>query len=176
MCLSLLQSHILQPARLLCPWDFPGKNTGKGWHFPLQGRETRHRTQIFYIAGVLFTAETLGKPIYFPRWNLIFKSEFYFKWDYTISFLELLAWIWILRVCLQVVNSFFCFTFLKILSRRDIFCYCLPLSGWVPLGYDPSRSIPVATSDIISLLQFWFLWLISRSYIRSTYCLSLICR
>ena len=24
--------HGLQPARLLCPWDFPGKNTGVGCH------------------------------------------------------------------------------------------------------------------------------------------------
>ena len=24
-------------ARLLCPWDFPGKNTGVGYHFLLQG-------------------------------------------------------------------------------------------------------------------------------------------
>ena len=24
-------------ARLLCPLDFPGKNTGVGWHFLLQG-------------------------------------------------------------------------------------------------------------------------------------------
>ena len=24
-------------ARLLCPWDFPGKNTGVGCHFLLQG-------------------------------------------------------------------------------------------------------------------------------------------
>ena len=29
--------HGLQPARLLCPWDFPGKNTGAGCHFLLQG-------------------------------------------------------------------------------------------------------------------------------------------
>ena len=27
----------LQPTRLLCPWDFPGKNTGVGCHFLLQG-------------------------------------------------------------------------------------------------------------------------------------------
>ena len=27
----------LQPAGLLCPWDFPAKNTGVGCHFPLQG-------------------------------------------------------------------------------------------------------------------------------------------
>ena len=27
----------IQPTRLLCPWDFPGKNTGAGCHFLLQG-------------------------------------------------------------------------------------------------------------------------------------------
>ena len=26
-----------RPTRLLCPWDFPGKNTGVGCHFLLQG-------------------------------------------------------------------------------------------------------------------------------------------
>ena len=31
------QSHRLQPTRLLCPWDFPDKNTGVGCHFLLQG-------------------------------------------------------------------------------------------------------------------------------------------
>ena len=34
---SSLQPHGLQPARLLCLWDFPGKNTGVGCHFLLQG-------------------------------------------------------------------------------------------------------------------------------------------
>ena len=36
-CLTLLWLHGLQPTRLLCPWDFPGKNTGMGCHFLLQG-------------------------------------------------------------------------------------------------------------------------------------------
>ena len=36
-CLSLLQPHGLQHTRLLCPWDFPGKNTGVSCHFLLQG-------------------------------------------------------------------------------------------------------------------------------------------
>ena len=31
-----LQPHGLYPARFLCPWDFPGKNTGVGCHFLLQ--------------------------------------------------------------------------------------------------------------------------------------------
>ena len=29
-------SHVLQPTRLLCPWDFPGKSTGVGCHCLLQ--------------------------------------------------------------------------------------------------------------------------------------------
>ena len=43
LCLTLLRPHGLQPARLLCPWDFSGKNTGVGCHsllqeiFPSQG-------------------------------------------------------------------------------------------------------------------------------------------
>ena len=40
---GILQARILewvaafQPTRLLCPWDFPGKDTGVGCHFLLQG-------------------------------------------------------------------------------------------------------------------------------------------
>ena len=42
VCVKLLQSCLsvqpyeLQPARLLCPWDSPGKNTGVACHFLLQ--------------------------------------------------------------------------------------------------------------------------------------------
>ena len=32
-----LQPHGLQPTRLLCPWNSPGKNTGMGCHIILQG-------------------------------------------------------------------------------------------------------------------------------------------
>ena len=32
-----LRSHGLLSTRLLCPWDFPGKSTGVGCHFLLQG-------------------------------------------------------------------------------------------------------------------------------------------
>ena len=34
---TLLRLHGLQPARLLCPWESPGKKTGVGCHFLLQG-------------------------------------------------------------------------------------------------------------------------------------------
>ena len=33
--LTLFQPH--GPTRLLCPWNFPGRNTGVGYHFLLQG-------------------------------------------------------------------------------------------------------------------------------------------
>ena len=36
-CLTLLWPRGLKPTRLLCPWDFPGKITGVGCHFLLQG-------------------------------------------------------------------------------------------------------------------------------------------
>ena len=32
-----LRPHGLEPAKFLCPWDFPGRNTGVGCHFILQG-------------------------------------------------------------------------------------------------------------------------------------------
>ena len=38
-CLTLFNPHGLQTTRLLCPWDFPGKNNGMGCHFLLQEEE-----------------------------------------------------------------------------------------------------------------------------------------
>ena len=32
-----MRPHGLQPIRILRPWDFPGKSTGVGFHFLLQG-------------------------------------------------------------------------------------------------------------------------------------------
>ena len=32
-----LRPHGLKLSRLLCPWDFPGKNTGEGYYFLRQG-------------------------------------------------------------------------------------------------------------------------------------------
>ena len=35
-CPTLCHPYGLQLARLLCPWDFPGRNTGAGCHYLLQ--------------------------------------------------------------------------------------------------------------------------------------------
>ena len=37
LCLTLPPPHGVQPARLLCPRNFPGKNTGEGYHYPSPG-------------------------------------------------------------------------------------------------------------------------------------------
>ena len=36
-CRTLSRAHGLQPTRLLCPWNSPGRNTAVGCHFLLQG-------------------------------------------------------------------------------------------------------------------------------------------
>ena len=41
-----LQPHGLQPTRLLCPWDFPGKNTGVGCHFLLQCMKVKSESEV----------------------------------------------------------------------------------------------------------------------------------
>ena len=62
-CLTLLQFHGLQPARLLCPQDFPGKNTGVGCNFllPTQGLNLclLHWGQVDFF---FFTTEPPGNP------------------------------------------------------------------------------------------------------------------
>ena len=51
-CLTL-RTYGLQPGRLLCPWDSPGKNTGVGYRALLQGifqpRGRTHMSCIPYI-------------------------------------------------------------------------------------------------------------------------------
>ena len=39
-----------EPARLLCPWDSPGKNTGVGCHFLLQGIFPTQRLNLCFLS------------------------------------------------------------------------------------------------------------------------------
>ena len=41
-----VQPHGLQPTRLLCPWDSPGKNTGVGCHFLLQCMKVESESEV----------------------------------------------------------------------------------------------------------------------------------
>ena len=60
-----LQSYGLQPTRLLCPWNSPGKNLE--WVVMLSSRgssQLRDWTWVSCITGRLFTTELSGKPIH----------------------------------------------------------------------------------------------------------------
>ena len=62
-----LRPHGLQLTGLLCPWDFPGKNTGVGCPFLLQGvfpAQGLNLQRSPALAGILFTTETPGKLKY----------------------------------------------------------------------------------------------------------------
>ena len=59
-----LQSHGLQPARLFCPWDFPGKNTGVGCHpFPGDLPDPGIKPTSPALAGRFFTTAPPGKHV-----------------------------------------------------------------------------------------------------------------
>ena len=59
----------MYPARLVCPWNSPGKNTGVGCHFFLPGNlpdpEIEPASPVSpLLAGRLFTTELPGRPFY----------------------------------------------------------------------------------------------------------------
>ena len=62
-----LQPHGLQPARLLCPWDSPGKNTGVGCRALLQGIFLTQGSNLCFLRLLHWQAGSLpvvasGKP------------------------------------------------------------------------------------------------------------------
>ena len=60
-----LQPHGLQPTRLLCPWNFPGKNTGMGCHFLLQGIFPTQGSNpgLPHCRGILYQMSHKGSPL-----------------------------------------------------------------------------------------------------------------
>ena len=43
---NTLRPHGLSPPRFLCPWDFPGKNTGVGCHFLCQCMKMKSESEV----------------------------------------------------------------------------------------------------------------------------------
>ena len=82
---SLFATHGLGPARLLCPWNSPGRNTEVGSHsllrgiFPTQGLNLGllHCRQILYHLSHQRQAQ-ITKPVslrYLPRWRILSMEE-----------------------------------------------------------------------------------------------------
>ena len=60
---------------LLCPWDFPGKNTGRGCHFLLQGIFPTQGSNLHLLSLLRWqadssTTEPPGKPQAATNWTL----------------------------------------------------------------------------------------------------------
>ena len=73
---STLRPHGLQPARLLCPWDCPGKDTGVGCHFLLQGIFPTQGLNPYLtaLAGRFFTTEPPGERAGKGSWKCYSKN------------------------------------------------------------------------------------------------------
>ena len=94
--------HGLQPSRLLCPWDFLGKNTGAGFHFLLQGDLPIPEIKPMFLAhlllaGEFFTTEPLGEP----------KSKFYWFKSYIVQFTSPMTVSFYIQTHTQSGNSLF---------------------------------------------------------------------
>ena len=71
-----LWSHGLSPARLLCPWDFSGKNTGVGRHFLLQGIFVTQGLNLvlLHCRQILYYLNHQGSP-WWKKWKKKKKPE-----------------------------------------------------------------------------------------------------
>ena len=60
-----LQPHGLRPTRLLCPWNSPGKNTGVGCHFLLQGTFPTQRSNpgLLHYRWILYCLSHQGSTV-----------------------------------------------------------------------------------------------------------------
>ena len=80
-----LWPHGMYLARLLCPWDFPGKNTGSGYHFLLQGdlpdpgiKSTSLASSVLADGFFTSNAATVGagqQPSPREVWDIFFSSQ-----------------------------------------------------------------------------------------------------
>ena len=78
-CPTFVWLHRLWPTRLLCPWDFPGKNTE--WvaiSFSRGSSPPRDPPFISCIAGGFFASEPLGEPIHIYVCMYSFSDLFYY--------------------------------------------------------------------------------------------------
>ena len=92
---SSLWPHGLQPTRLLCSWNFPGKNAGVGCHFRLHATSwPRDGTRVSCVsASPALTVDSLplhqlGSPVYTRRkgktvYICIYTFIYTYKYDYT---------------------------------------------------------------------------------------------
>ena len=91
-CLDSLRPQGLLPTRLLCPRNSPGKNTGGGCHFLLQGVFPTQGQNVCYLHWPVesLLSEPQGSPcVFVPIMNFLKQEKT--RWDgviWTVSFLK----------------------------------------------------------------------------------------
>ena len=77
-CLTLCDPYGLKPGKHLCLWDYPGKNTGVGCHFLLQGTTDISTTNINTICDIKsdFTKQFIKKLVEIIYFMITFDTKF----------------------------------------------------------------------------------------------------
>ena len=96
-CPTLLLPHGLQPTRLLCPLDFPGKNTGVGCHFLLHviylkvcnmyisTNDEEHYyegtwSEYLHEGSGLFAKSNPTMPDHWSAWHTVGSQQWWIQW------------------------------------------------------------------------------------------------
>ena len=68
-----LYPHGLEPARLICPWNSPGRNTGVGCHFLLHGvfPTQESNPDLPHSRQILYHLSHEGNPLYFVNTKIL---------------------------------------------------------------------------------------------------------
>ena len=125
-----LQSHGLQPTRLLCSWDFLGKNTAVGCHFYSRGssrsRDRIHVSCVSYISCIVsrfFTTTVTWEALPINLKEILVSLESFAKFKVYMHFL--CRYFWHLKVTLNKSVGTTCSS--NLLGHYAMFYSFLPL-------------------------------------------------
>ena len=89
-----LRPHGLQPTSLLCPWDFPGKDTGVGRHFLLQGIFPTQglNSGLLHCRQILYWLSNKGSPCkYNYNYNYTYMYIYIYIYIHTHTYMYILS-------------------------------------------------------------------------------------
>ena len=115
-----VRPHRWQPTRLPRPWDSPGKNTGVGCHFLLQGMKVKSESEVAQSCPTLSDPMDCSPPGSSVRG--IFQARV-LEWGAIASSFHVLAIVNSAAVNMGVPVSFFRINFI-FLATRSLCCVC----------------------------------------------------
>ena len=140
-----LWPHGLQPTRFLCPWDFPGKNTGVGCHFLLQGifQAQGSNPGLLHCRQMLYPLSHQGSPYMYICVCIYTHTHFLFIFFSILFYLRILN-----AVPYTIQWDLVLYPF----SIYNTLCLLIPNSQSFP----PLLTSPLATTGLSSLsVKIW---------------------